>query len=525
MPGISTRIATHYLNIDPEARPIKQKRRKFALERNDTVAEEAEKLVKAQFIREVQYPTWLSNVVMVKNSNGKWRMCVDFTDLNKACPKDSFPLPTIDLLVDSTAGYKMLTFMDTFSGYNQIRMAERDQEHTTFITDRGLYCYNVMPFRLKNAGATYQRLVNLMFKGQIGRNVEVYVDDMLVKSKQASDHLRDLDKTFQTLRKYQMKLNPTKCAFGVASGKFLGFMVSHRGIEANPEKIQAIRGMQAPRTTKDVQRLSGRVAALNRFIFRSTDKCLPFFKILRKAFAWTDECEAAFGQLKGYLGSVPLLSRTVPGEELYLYLAVSTTTVSSALVQNEGAVQKPVYYTSRALRGAEERYPKMELLALALVIAARRLRPYFQAHSIVVLTDQPLKGVLHKPETSRRLVKWFVELSQFDIHYRPRLAIKGQAAADFIAKFTFPDTSPPLDDSDVNIWVLNVDGSSTTDSNGAGVVLVTPEGHKIEYALRFRFPATNHVAEYETLIAGLRIAWRMGAEQIIVRSDSQLVFE
>jgi hypothetical protein len=177
-------------------------------------------------------------------------MCVDFTDLNKACPKDSFPLPRIDQLVDSTAGHKMLTFMDAFSGYNQIVMDEIDQEKTSFITSRGFFCYKVMPFGLKNAGATYQRLMNRMFHDQIGRNVEVYVDDMLVKSKEESDHLDDLRETFETLRKYQMKLNPSKCAFSVYSGKFLGFMVSQRGIEANPDKIKTILEMQPPKTTK-----------------------------------------------------------------------------------------------------------------------------------------------------------------------------------------------------------------------------------------------------------------------------------
>jgi len=165
----------------------------------------------AGFIREVHYPEWLANIILVKKANGKWRMCVDFTDLNKACLKDSFPLPRIDQLVDSTARHKLLSFMDTFSGYNQIRMAEKDQEKTTFIISQRLYCYKVMPFGLKNAGATYQRLVNKIFSKQIGRNMEVYVDDMLVKSKEELGHLDDLRETFATLKQYQMKLNPSKC--------------------------------------------------------------------------------------------------------------------------------------------------------------------------------------------------------------------------------------------------------------------------------------------------------------------------
>jgi hypothetical protein len=189
MPGISPEEIVHVLNMNPGTKPVKQKRRKFTPERVKAITVEVEKLLKAQFIEEVHYPEWLANVVLVKKSNGKWRMCVDFTDLNKACPKDSFPLPRIDALVDSTSGYGFLSFMDVFFGYNQIIMHPQDREKTAFITDRGLYCYKVMPFDLKNAGATYQRLVNKMFQAQIGRNMEVYVDDMLVKSEESKDHI------------------------------------------------------------------------------------------------------------------------------------------------------------------------------------------------------------------------------------------------------------------------------------------------------------------------------------------------
>ena len=250
-------------------------------------------------------------------------MCVDFTDLNKACPKDSYPLPRIDTLVDSTARHKLLSFMDAFSGYNQIKMKEEDQEKTSFMTSQGLFCYKVMPFGLKNAWATYQRLMNKMFTHQLGKSVQVYVDDMLVKSVRENDHLSDLQETFNTLQSYSMKLNPSKCVFGVTAGKFLGFMVSQRGIEVNLEKVRAILELEPPRTVKAVQSLNGKVAALNRFVSKTTDKCLPFFRVLRKSFEWTDECQKAFEDLKKYLSSPPLLSPSVPGEELYLYIAVS----------------------------------------------------------------------------------------------------------------------------------------------------------------------------------------------------------
>ena len=283
---------------------------------------------------------------MVKKANGKWRMCVNFTDLNQACLKDSFPLPKIDQLVDSTAGHKLLTFMDAFFGYNHIQMAEEDQEKIAFITSQGLYCYQFMPFGLKNAGATYQRLVNQMFKKQIGRNVEVYVDDMLIKSKEEEDHLDDLKEMFNMLRQYSMKLNPSKCVFGVSSGKFLRFMVSQRGIKANPEKVKAILEMSSPRMVKEVQSLTGRIAALNRCVSKATDKCLPFFKTLKKVFSWTEECETTFQELKHYLSNPPLLSSSKEGEDLFLYLAMSVTTVSAALIREEDRLQLLVYYVS-----------------------------------------------------------------------------------------------------------------------------------------------------------------------------------
>ena len=203
---------------------------------------------------------------------------------------------------------------------------------------QGLFCYKVMPFSLKNVGATYQRLVNHMFHPQIGRNVEVYVDDMLVKSLDEEKHLDDLQETFDTLKRHQMKPNPNKCAFKVSSEKFLGFMVSQWGIEANPDKIQAILDMKPPKNIKEVQSLTGRIVALNRFVSKATDKCLPFFEILRKAFEWTDQCQKTFQDLKVYLTTTPLLSPSIPGEELYLYLAVSPHAISLALIKEEEKV-------------------------------------------------------------------------------------------------------------------------------------------------------------------------------------------
>ena len=166
-------------------------------------------------------------------------MCTDYTDLNKACPKDPFPLPCIDKLVDNSTGYKYLSFMDSYSCYNQIPMHSEDQEKTAFITHMGVYYYTMMSFGLKNARATYQRMMSQVFKEQIGRILEVYIDDMIVKTPEDKDPVANLRETFQQLRRYDLRLNPNKCTFGVEAGKFLGFMLTSQGIKVNTDKCSA----------------------------------------------------------------------------------------------------------------------------------------------------------------------------------------------------------------------------------------------------------------------------------------------
>ncbi|KAL2228606.1 UNVERIFIED_CONTAM: Retrovirus-related Pol polyprotein from transposon 17.6 [Sesamum indicum] len=329
-----------------------------------------------------------------------------------------------------------------------------------------------MPFGLKNARATYQRLVNKMFEDQIGRTMEVYVDDTLVKSSRSQDHIVYLEQTFATLRKFRMKLNSMKCTFGVTGEKFLGYLVSERGIEMNPERIEAILKLKSPTTIKEVQKLTGKLASLNCFISKSSDRNLHFFKVLRKTknFEWTDECERAFQDLKTFLPSPPF-TNLKGNEVLYVYLAVSDNAVSSALVREEDGVQSPIYYVSKMLQGAEKRYAQIEKLALALIVTARKPRPYFQGHRIVVLTNHLLRNVLARLEASGRLVKWEGVLGEFDIEYQARTALKGQVLADFMVELVGePETEPKLDK-----WMLHVDGSSNAGNGGIGILIQVNE--------------------------------------------------
>ena len=219
-------------------------------------------------------------------------MCVDFTNLNKTCLQDPFPLPRIDQIVDSTAECDLLCFLDAFSGYHQIKMAIEDVEKTAFLTPCGVYCYTCMPFGLRNAGVTFQRLMHIALGRQLGRNAEAYVDDIMVKSREEKTLIQDLEETFASLNEVDLWLNP--------SGKLLGFLVSQRGIEANPEKVKAVEDMSPPKTLREMQKLTGRVTALGRFISKLGERAMPFFKLMKKKgpFEWTPEADRAFQDLK-----------------------------------------------------------------------------------------------------------------------------------------------------------------------------------------------------------------------------------
>jgi hypothetical protein len=316
MPGLDTDIAVHRLSIDPAYKPVKQTPRKFHPDLEVRIVEEVDKLIAAGFIEEVQYPTWVANIVPVKKKNGQIRVCVDFRDLNKACPKDDFPLPITEMMVDVITEYKILSFMDGSSGYNQIKMAPEDAIHTAFRTPKGIYCYKVMPFGLKNAGATYQRAMTIIFSDLLHEVVECYVDDLVVKTKDKSNHLNDLQIVFDRLRRHNLKMNPLKCAFGVSSGKFLGFVVRHRGIEIDPLKIKAIQEIQPPKNLTELKSLQGRLAYIRRFISNLAGRCQPFSHLMKKnvKFDWDLGCQNALESIKKYLSNPPVLAAPEKGK-------------------------------------------------------------------------------------------------------------------------------------------------------------------------------------------------------------------
>jgi hypothetical protein len=493
--------------------------------------------------KEVHHLVWLANPIIVPKANVKLRLCIDYTGLNKACPKDPYPLPRIDQIVDSTSGCDLLSFLDAYSGFHQIQMSREDRKHTAFVTVDGLYCYVVMPYGLKNALPTFVRAMSKTFRDLIRDKVEVYVDDIVVKTKRGSTLVEDLTLVFDKLRATRTKLNPGKCVFGVSAGKLLEFLVSHRGIEANSEKIKAIEAMRPPARIKDVQKLTGSLAALSHFISRLAERALPFFKLLRKSgpFSWTKEAEQAFKELKQHLVSLPILVAPEPGEPLYLYIAAAAEAVSMVLVVERMAqegqeledsgpatgvrtVQRPVYYVSEVLHEAKVRYLETHKLLYDVLVASRKLCHYFQAHRVVVVTSFPLRAILHNSNATGNISKWAAELAEFQLDFQSRHAVKSQVLANFIMEWTpppsalgglDPDSDPTPTEPRGSVfteshWTLFFDGSACQQGGGAGVVLNDPSGDQVKYMVHLEFKATNNMAEYEALIFDLSAALSLG---------------
>ncbi|TKC12034.1 reverse transcriptase-like protein, partial [Robertmurraya kyonggiensis] len=441
------------------------------------------------------------------------------------------PLPRIDQVVDSTAGCEALCFLDAYSGYHQIALKESDQLATSFVTPCGVFCYTAMAFGLKNAGATFQRCMNQCLGDLVGQTVEVYVDDIVVKSKLADDLVQDLEATFDRLRANCVKLNLEKCVFGVSKGLLLGFVVSARGIEANPQKIVAITNMGPLSSVKDVQKLAGCLAALGRFVSRLGERGLPLYKLLKRdgRFEWNVEAQQALDQLKHMLTKPPILVPPREGEHLLLYVAATTQVVSAVLVverEEEGhalKIQHPVYYISEVLTESKTRYLHIQKMIYAILIAKRKLRHYFDAHRVTVVTEHALGEVINNREATGRITKWSLELMGYDISYAPRSAIKSQILADFVAEWT--ETQLPQAPADLEYWVLHFDGAQNRTGSGVGVVFISPMGVMMRYAIRLHFPALNNMAEYEALLARLRIAKELGIHRLEARGDSQLVVD
>ncbi|KAG8482790.1 hypothetical protein CXB51_024036 [Gossypium anomalum] len=496
MPGLDEDLVVHKLPLKPECKPIQQKLRRMRPEMLLKIKEEVKKQFDAGFLQASKYPEWVANIVPVPKKDGK------------------------------------------------IKMAPEDMEKTTFITMWGTFCYKVMPFGLKNAGATYQRAMVMLFHDMMHKEIEVYVDDMIAKSRGEEEHVVNLKKLFERLRKFQLKLNPAKCTFGATSGKLLGFIVSEKGIEVDPDKIKAIQELPPPRTQKEVRGFLGRLNYIARFIAQLTNQCDPIFRLLRKhnPGEWNEECQVAFDKIKQYLSSPPVLVPPTPGRPLILYLTVFKNSMGYVLGQHDetGKKEKAIYYLSKKFTEYEAKYSSIEKFCCALVWVARRLRQYTLYHTTWLISKlDPIKYMMESPALSGRMARWQILLSEYDIAYVSQMSIKGSAITDFLAtqtteeyeplRFDFPDEDLMCiiemepESSKEKSWKMCFDGASNALGHGIGAILVSPEGNHYPFTARLNFFCTNNIAEYEACIMGLRAAIDRDIKILEVYGDSALV--
>jgi hypothetical protein len=432
MPGLDRSIVEHRLPLKLGFRLFQQRARQMKAEVREEVKKEVEKMIAAGFIRPCRYAEWISSIVPVQKKDGRWRVCVDFRDLNRATPKDEYPMLVAKMLINAAAGHKMLSFMDGNAGYNQIFMAPEDIRKTAFRVPGvvGLFEYVVMTFGLKNAGATYQRAMNYMFHDLIGKLVE-YIDDVVVKSTSAEGHLRDLQRVLERTRKFGLRMNPKKCAFGVSASQFLDFLVHERGIEIGLKSQEAVKTMVPPTTKKELQQLIGKINFVRRFISNLLGRIELFMELVKiKAndeFHWGAEQQQAFEDIKEYLSKPPVLVPPQQGKPFYVYLSVGDTSIASVIVQVQDGKERVVFYLSSRMLDAETRYPEIEKLCLYLFFTCTKLHHILlSAETIVVCKSDVIKHMLSVPVLKGQLGKWMFALSEFDIRYQPAKGSKGR---------------------------------------------------------------------------------------------------
>ncbi|KAI5316192.1 hypothetical protein L3X38_045368 [Prunus dulcis] len=399
-------------------------------------------------------------------------------------------MPMADMLIDGAA-------------HNQIMMAEQDIHKTAFMCPGhiGAFEYTVMPFGLRNAGATYQRAMNSIFHDMIGHSLEVYIDDLVIKSLEEGNHVASLRNAFLRMRQHKLKMNPKKCVFGVQAGNSLGFLVHQRGVEVDRNKAKSIIEALPPRNKKELQSLLGKINFLRRFISNSAGKIQPFSSLLKlkqeQTFKWEEQHQQAFQEIKHYLSNPPVLSPPKRGRPFKLYVSASEVSIGSLLVQdNKEGKEQAVYYLSRTLTEVERRYSAIERLCLALYFTAEAVKGQAVAN---FLADHPGEEIENMDS---------LDISNPDLLTRAHVCLNN-----------------PIYSIQLTPWKLYFDGSKTDKASGAEVVLEEPLGVRHCYSFQLDFQCTNNRAEYEALIIGLEMLVELGIQSVEILGDSMLVLK
>jgi hypothetical protein len=399
---------------------------------------EIKKMLDAKIIIPLRYSEWIANLVPVRKKNGEIRLCVDFRNLNKCSKKDNYPLPKMEHILQKVSGASVMSFIDGFSGYNQIEVHPDDREKTTFTTPWGTFMYEKMPFGLMNAGATFQRAMDIAFVGEKDRFVLIYLDDITVFSYSHEDHLQHLRKTFLKCRKYGISLNPKKSHFALREGKLLGHIVSADGVKIDPARVEAIQKLSLPRSKKDIQSFLGTINFIRRFIANFVELTKYITCMLRKdsEVKWTEEARHSFESIKKAIMTTPVLISPNFDKDFYIFSFASNDTIAAVLLQkNEDGHEQPVAFYNKVLRDAEIKYDPIEKQAYALIKSLKAFRIYIlQAKVIAYVPSSSVKDVLVQPDIDGKRSKWIAKMIEFDIEIKPIKLIRGQGLAKLLAQ-------------------------------------------------------------------------------------------
>jgi ribonuclease HI len=436
-----TSVIEHKIPLKEEARPFKQKLRQINPTLLPVMEREVKKLLDAQIIVPLRYSSWVANLVPVRKKSGEIRLCVDFRNLNRSSRKDNYPLPNMEHILQRVTGASRISMIDGFSGYNQISVMPEDREKTAFTTPWGTFMYAKMPFGLMNAGATFQRAMDIAFIGEKDKFVVIYLDDITVFSKTDIEHHSHLRRVFLKCRRFGLSLNPKKSLFAMQEGKLLGHIVSAEGVRIDPDRVEAIQALSLPRSKKEVQAFLGRINFLRRFISNFAELVKHITAMLRKGheIKWTAEPRKSFNQIKKALTEAPVLVSPDYSKDFIIFSFASFDSVAAVLLQkNDQGQEQPIAFFSKALRDAELRYEIMEKQAYALVKALKAFRVYVLHSKIsAYVPSASVKDILIQPDIDGRRGKWIAKILEFDLEIKPTKLIKGQGLAKLMAESNY----------------------------------------------------------------------------------------
>jgi hypothetical protein len=431
-------IIQHKIPLEKDTIPFKQKLRPISPLLLPVIEREIKKLLDAKIIVPLRYSKWIANLVIVRKKNGEIRLCVDFRNLNKCSKKDNYPLPKMEHLLQRISGAKVMSFLDGFSGYNQVAVHPDDQEKTAFTTPWGTFMYSKMPFGLMNAGATFQRAMDIAFVGEKDKFVLIYLDDITVYSSSHEEHLKHLKRVFLKCRQFGISLNPKKSQFALRKGKLLGHIVSAEGVMIDPARVEAIQKLSLPRSKKDIQSLLGKINFVRRFVPNFAELVKHITCMLKKGaeVKWTDSARNSFQDIKQAIIESPILISPDYNKTFYVFSFASYDMIAAVLLQkDEESFDHPVAFFSKTLRDAELRYDPIEKQAYTLIKALKSFRIYI-LHSKVIayVPSSSVKDVLTQPDIDGKRARWIAKMIEFNIEVKPTKLVKGQGLAKLLAE-------------------------------------------------------------------------------------------